>query len=414
MPSNLAPRTLPALRSLCRRAEVASLARAAAGRGAEAWIVGGAGRDRLLGAPTPEIDVAVSGDAEAIAADLERAGAGRAVFLSRDRPGPRVFRIAGRRPLDVAELEGGSIETDLARRDFTVNAMAVSAASGELLDPFGGLEDLRRRRLRAVRDENLVEDPLRVLRAARLYATLGLVPDRALLPAARRAGAAFPRVAPERVTTEMSRLLAAPRASAALSWAARAGILAAALGDPATEKSAARAARALAALDEAGVARLPAGRRRGLRLAALALALGLSGPPARAFLQRRRWGRDEARRAGALAGLASAPPRLGDARASWAWILAAEEDGLLADALLLLERRGETGRRLARKLRRLSRTPRPRVRVTGADVVEWLALRPGPLVGEALERLRVAVAMGEVSSRREARHWLSGQVLNRG
>ncbi|MGE5413997.1 MAG: hypothetical protein ACM3NW_07475, partial [Syntrophomonadaceae bacterium] len=196
MPANLGQRTLPALRSLSRRAEVASLARAASRRGAEAWIVGGALRDRLLGVATPEIDVAVSGDAEAIAGDLERAGAGRAVFLSRDRPGPRVFRVAGRRPLDVAELEGGSIETDLARRDFTVNAMAVSAVSGELLDPFGGLEDLRQRRLRAVRADNLVDDPLRVLRAARLYGTLGLLPDRALLSASRRAAAAFTRVAP--------------------------------------------------------------------------------------------------------------------------------------------------------------------------------------------------------------------------
>src|SRR5262249_37507106 len=125
MPVSRPHRPPPALRALSRRREVAALGRAARERGADAWIVGGALRDRLLGLPLPEVDAAVSGDAEAIAGDLERAGHGRAVFLSRDRPGPRVFRVAGERPLDVAELEGGSIETDLARRDFTVNAMAL-------------------------------------------------------------------------------------------------------------------------------------------------------------------------------------------------------------------------------------------------------------------------------------------------
>ena len=69
-------------------------------------------------------------------------GFGRAVFLSRDRPGPRVFRVAGKRPLDLAELEGGSIEADLARRDFTANAVALALPGGQLLDPFGGIADI--------------------------------------------------------------------------------------------------------------------------------------------------------------------------------------------------------------------------------------------------------------------------------
>src|SRR5262249_9767729 len=154
-----------------RRPEIAALERAARARGASAWIVGGALRDRALGLPVPEIDVAVAGDAEAIAADLERDGGGRAVFLSKDRPGPRVFRVAGARPLDVAEIEGGSIEADLERRDFTANALALELPAGTLVDPFGGLADLERRRLRGVRPENFAEDPLRILRAARFQAT---------------------------------------------------------------------------------------------------------------------------------------------------------------------------------------------------------------------------------------------------
>jgi tRNA nucleotidyltransferase/poly(A) polymerase len=411
MPAAQRNRALPLLSMLRRRPEVAALARAARAHDGEAWIVGGALRDRLLGLPLPEIDAAVSGDAEAIAADLERGGHGRAVYLSRDRPGPRVFRVAGKRPLDVAELEGGSIETDLARRDFTVNAMALAVNTGRLLDPYGGLEDLARRRLRAVRDENLVDDPLRALRAARFLATHGLVPVPELLAPSRRAAAAFDRVAPERATAELSRLLGAPRAAPAMRWAAQAGILAPALG-LSDARAAAAAVRALRTLDDPAIARLPPERRRRLRLARLVPALGLEPSAARSWLSRRRWGREEARQGAALAGLVASSRGLRSRRARWAWILEAEREGLLEDATLLLAFLGAAPRRAARALSRLARSRRPKVRVSGDDVVRWLSARPGPLVGDLLARLRVAVAMGEVCSRREARHWLSGQVRN--
>ena len=413
MPAAQRKRAPPALGRLRRRPEIAALSRAARDRGAEAWIVGGALRDRLLGLRSPEIDAAVLGDAGAIAADLERLGHGRAVFLSKDRPGPRVFRVAGKRPLDLAELEGGSIATDLARRDFTVNAMALAVSSGELLDPYGGVGDLARRRLRAVRDENLVDDPLRALRAARFLATHGLVPVPALLPPARRAAAAFGRVAPERATAELSRLLGAPRAVPALRWAGRAGVLAPALGLT-DGRAAAAAVRALRDFDDPAIARLPPERRRRLRLARILLALGLTPPEARSWLGRRRWARDEARQAGGLAALAASAHGLRGRRAAWAWILDAERDGLLDDAALLLGRLGAARSRRARELARLARGPRRKVRVSGDDVVRWLAVTPGPLVGDLLARLRVAIAMGEVFDRRQARHWLSGQVRKGG
>ncbi len=218
------------LQGLRRRIELVVLAHVASRRGLHAWIVGGALRDRLLGAEIPEIDVAVSRDAEGLARDLEAAGLGRAVFLSKDRPGPRVFRVAGPRPIDIAEIEGGSIAADLARRDFTVNAIALALGSGELVDPFGGVEDAIRRRLHCVRPENLAEDPLRILRAARLWSTRGLTPDPSVLAAARSAAPLFGRAAAERVTAELSRLLGSERAAPALGWSARAGILPEALG----------------------------------------------------------------------------------------------------------------------------------------------------------------------------------------
>lgn len=400
--------TPAALRGLGRRKEVAALARAAARRGVEAWVVGGALRDRLLGLPTPEIDAAVSRDADLIAADLEREGLGRAVFISRDRPGPRVFRVAGRRPLDVAELEGGSIETDLGRRDFTANALALALPSGALLDPFGGVGDLRSRRLRCVAAANLAEDPLRILRAARLLATHGLAPDRDLLAAARRAAPLFSRAAPERVGVELGKLLAAPRAAPALSWAASAGILGVALGLPIPPRRAAGLARSLAVLDDAAARRMEPDRRRRLRLALLALRLGLPPSDVREWLQGRRHPRQEAREVALVCDRVAAARTVRGRRDAWRWALAAE--GLAADALALLARLSAADRRRARALSAVARSPIRRVAVTGSDIVAWLGLEPGPRIGALLEQLSVAAACGEVRNRRQARNWLTGQV----
>src|SRR4029453_9080217 len=225
MPARISPAARRRLEALRRRREMRALARTAQARGVPVWIVGGAVRDAVMGRPVPEIDVAVRGDAQALAAALEHHGEGRAVFLSEDRPGPRVFRVAGRRPIDVAEVEGGTIETDLGRRDFTVNALAVDLEDGSLLDPFGGVADLSRRRLTCIRAANLLEDPLRALRAARLLASHGLVPDRATLAAARAAAPRMTGVAVERISSELSRLLESPRAAPALAWTASSRLL---------------------------------------------------------------------------------------------------------------------------------------------------------------------------------------------
>lgn len=410
MPSrSLRGRSL-ALARLLRRREVRALARVARRLGTESWIVGGAVRDACLGLPVPEIDAAIERGAEDAARALEAEGAGRAVFLSKDRPGPRVYRVAGRRPLDIAEIEGGSIEADLGRRDFTVNAVAVPLEGGtaEIVDPFGGLEDLARGRLRPVRLGNILDDPLRALRAARFVATHGLAPDRETLSEARAAAARLSGVAPERVGGELARILGSRVASPALAWAARAGLLPAALDRALPGRRATALARALAALDDRATRRLSEERRRRLRLAFLALSLGLDGRQARAWMSARRLPRREAEDAARLAELVSAAARIRDRSRvdAWRWVL--EAGPLAADAARLLARRGRPV--LAARLSRLARrTPRT-VRVAGNEVLRWLGIAPGPQVGLLLRELAVAVACGEVRNRREARHWLSVQV----
>ncbi len=400
---------------LRRRSEVRALARVAAGAGVDAWLVGGAVRDAAMGLETlPEVDAAVSRDAEGIAGSLERAGLGTAVFLSKDRPGPRVFRVAGRRPLDVAEIEGGTIEADLGRRDFTVNAIAVGLFDGRIVDPFGGLSDLARGRLRCVDPANLLDDPLRALRAARFLATHGLSPDSATLAAAHRAAPELARVARERVGVELVRLLEAPEAAPALAWAARAGLLPGALGLEISPARAARAARSLRALDVPALRRLPPERRRRLRLARLAGALGLAPEGTRRWLSGLRLARRDAEEAARLQSLAVSARRVPrrDRTAAVAWLLEAGEAA--RDALLLARLSGgrETVRRITR-LERLSRTPPKRLAVSGRDVIRWASVEPGPRVGELLAQLRLQIALGAVRNRREARDWLAVQVRRR-
>jgi poly(A) polymerase len=138
----------------------------------EAWLVGGALRDRLLERPTSDFDVTVKGDPKPIAKALARAANGHAFELSEAFS---AWRVVSRRQgwqVDLMPLEGGSLEADLARRDFTINALAEPIGSGEPIDLFGGLGDLRARRLRMVTPGAFEQDPLRTLRMARLASEL--------------------------------------------------------------------------------------------------------------------------------------------------------------------------------------------------------------------------------------------------
>ena len=148
---------------------------ARAGVGDEpAWIVGGAVRDRLLGRETTDLDIVVAGDPKTAARGIARAGGGTPFELSGAFGAWRVVGRGHRWHVDIVRLRDDDIDSDLAARDFTVNAMAEPLAGGELVDPHGGRADLEARRLRMVSAEALAEDPLRTLRAARLATELEL------------------------------------------------------------------------------------------------------------------------------------------------------------------------------------------------------------------------------------------------
>jgi tRNA nucleotidyltransferase (CCA-adding enzyme) len=147
------------------------------------YLVGGAVRDLLLGRGRADIDLVVEGDPEALAAALGAeplAAHSRFGTLKVELGGEEIDIAAARRErylrpgaLPTVEV-GAPIRTDLARRDFTVNAMAVPLAEPtQLLDPYDGQADLERGLLRVIHDASFVDDPTRAIRAARYSARFG-------------------------------------------------------------------------------------------------------------------------------------------------------------------------------------------------------------------------------------------------
>jgi poly(A) polymerase len=204
--------------------------------GERAWLVGGALRDRLLGRPTPDLDVAVDGDVRSAARRLGR-GAGGASFELSDQFG--AWRVVARDrswQVDFVPLMGGSLEADLAARDLTVNAMAEPLAGGELVDPHGGARDLAERRLRMLSPHAFVKDPLRTLRVARLATELAFDVEPATAQAVRDHVALLADVAQERVFAELRRLVVADAALRGLALADDLGLVDACLPELAAQR----------------------------------------------------------------------------------------------------------------------------------------------------------------------------------
>lgn len=174
------------------------------------WIVGGAVRDAVLGREVADLDLAVSGDPGAVARAIGR-GPGESVFeLSAEFGTWRVISRDGGWQVDVTALRGETIEADLGERDFTIGAVAVGLDSVEPVDPFAGLSDLADRRLRAVSEQSFSADPLRLLRAPRLAAELGLEIDERTISLARAAAPRAAEPAGERQLAELRQLIGGP------------------------------------------------------------------------------------------------------------------------------------------------------------------------------------------------------------
>lgn len=201
----------------------------------EAFFVGGAVRDTVLGLPIKDVDIATSARPEQVLELFEHCiptglQHGTITVINNDI-GYEVttFRLESayedhRKPesvLYITELEG-----DLLRRDFTMNAMAL-ASDGVLHDPYGGIEDLRSKRLRSVGDPNarFQEDALRMLRAVRFIGVYRLIPTYRTWRALRKHRALLAFIAMERVQAELDKMLSGGSPQRALHFAVASGLL---------------------------------------------------------------------------------------------------------------------------------------------------------------------------------------------
>ncbi len=177
----------------------------AAVAGLEAYVVGGAARDELLGRPVVDVDVACR-DPRRAARAYGRAKGG-AVFPLSERHGAWRVALRDQRTVDFTPLRD-AIEADLGTRDFTINAIARALESRDYIDPLAGRDDLRRGTIRAVSDQVFADDPLRLLRAARFEDELGFVLEPRTEELVHRHADLVTQPAGERILAELALLSA--------------------------------------------------------------------------------------------------------------------------------------------------------------------------------------------------------------
>jgi tRNA nucleotidyltransferase (CCA-adding enzyme) len=380
------------VREVCRRLGEA---------GHEAVAVGGAVRDALLGRTPGDWDVATSATPDAVTAlfrgtlptGIEHGTVTVRIGRGQDRFPIEVTTFRGegaysdaRRPDHVTF--GVSLEEDLARRDFVVNAMAWDPVARQLRDPFGGRADAAARRLRAVgvAAERFAEDGLRIVRAVRFVATLDFELDAGTEAAIPGALPSLAKVSRERVRVEVVKLLGGPAAGRGLTIAERTGILAQVLPELGSDAAAARR-RVESAPPEPGG-----------RLAALLLDAGPAAVDA--ALRRLTYSNAERSRVVRLVteGAALRGEALSDATLRRA--LGRVGRSAAGDLAALV---GDQATR--RRLREIADAGDPLtasdLALGGADVMRILAVGPGPIIGQALEALLARVLEEPSMNRRE-------------
>lgn len=391
----------PALRALAEEAE-----------GRPVHAVGGVLRDLVLDpSSTPhDLDAVVAGEGAEVAARLARRLGATLVLLGGDRFAATRL-VHPQWCLDLWDRESASLEFDLARRDLTINALALDLHRGELVDPFGGLGDLAARCLRAVTPASFRDDPLRVLRLARFAAVLeGFSVEPATLALAREAAPGVAAIAHERIREELARLFAARGTLAGLRLLAGTGLLVSLLGaEVGTSELPASLERPLARLEQdPELARRP----HAALLRWVLVCRTIPGPGRLReetpdhLLERGLISREEARGMGALLRLGPIPE---DGLEQRRYLHRA---GKHAEAALdLCQLAGDVRQSALRQLfhehgEEILHPPRL---VDGLEAAELLGLRPGPELGRALGDLKQAQVDGEVSTREQALAFLRGR-----
>jgi poly(A) polymerase len=219
------------------------IARFLAEKGIPAYVVGGFLRDALLKRDTVDIDITVAADALSVSREVAGALGGKYVTLDETNGVGRVVLPDKKWQIDFTTLKG-DIDSDLAQRDFTIDAMALrldekidtALGAGRLIDPFDGRDDLSRGVVRVVSETAFTADAARLLRAVRLAAELGFRIESSTETLIRQNSHLVTGVPGERVREELVRLLSIPGAGQRLAYLDELGLLTALIPELATTK----------------------------------------------------------------------------------------------------------------------------------------------------------------------------------
>lgn len=393
-----------------------SLRRRATSDGLPIFLVGGPVRDALLGAPVKDLDFVLLGDAPALAEDLARELGGRAAVHPRfgtatvETEGDRVDVVTARKevypfPGFLPEVSASGLEDDLARRDFSINAMALPLCgdSPEIIDLHGGIRDLHSECVRTLHPGSFSDDPTRMLRAVRYEQRLDFqISDTTLSELKEALGAGHvAAVTGDRWRQELQKIFDEDRAIEMLLQAMELGVLAAI--HPALS-------------DSQGLARLVIGPNLtppslGPMDYLSALAASLTSADGDAVNRRLNlpaaWAR-VVRDTIALGGLAEAlsGPSV---RPS---VVCRELDSLDLDAIAAVARLSPDGQYSGRLRKYLTEWRLIAPMLTGDDLLA-MGVPPGPRVGQVFRELASAKQDGLVSNEEEERT-LVNQIISRG
>jgi tRNA nucleotidyltransferase (CCA-adding enzyme) len=372
------------------------------------YLVGGAVRDVLMGEPNFDVDIAVEGDGIALGQALARELGGRVVPHEKFGTAIVLYGNGGR--VDVATartefydhpgalptVEQASIRQDLYRRDFTINAMAVSlkgADFGRLVDYFGGHRDLAGGVVRVLHNLSFIDDPTRIFRAVRYETRYGFRMDAHTFGLAKACVEMdlVGELSSARVRDELQALLSEERVGDSVRRMAELGIDRAIHPHLAADEEAVHLIEAVDALREAYAPEAPAWR---LRLAVLARRL--SSTEVLDWAERLKLRRRDAER---IADAVAVAPRLRDLvgatkepAALWQRVAPHDPDGAL---LALATAKGRARKRLERYFEELRDVT---LEISGGDLAE-LGLGESPQVGAVLEELRRRKLNGELDGR---------------
>ena len=221
------------------------------GRGRETYLVGGYVRDIFRGIYSPDRDYIVSGNIFTFVAEIRKVFRGTVVKFKKGD----MIRIALKNGLTFdLSRPLGTLEEDLARRDFTINAIAWSPEKG-IIDPYNGLKDLEQKKIRSISGENLISDPLRMLRAYRFATELNGSIENKTRNAIKMLHNNIKGVSPERITLELFNLLNSDHSEEYLKMALSDALLVAILLIP--YKMLERNIKAISMLEKAPIDKIP-------------------------------------------------------------------------------------------------------------------------------------------------------------